>query len=176
VTRTVEIQIQVPETASDESLRLAEEKAKETFILVLQQQGEFTLRDAASALGLTYEGYLELLAQQGLPATTDETDPAALDTLRQKIRCTRVARAMPVVDPAGTIGHGHRREERHRMSRVKDEVRKILDQLPDDVSFEDIQYHIYVRQKLERGLKDVQEGRVVSQEEMERRMARWLDE
>jgi hypothetical protein len=62
------------------------------------------------------------------------------------------------------------------MSTVKEEVRKMLDQLPDDVSFEDIQYHIYVRQKLERGLQDLQEGRVVSQEEMERRMARWLDE
>jgi predicted transcriptional regulator len=62
------------------------------------------------------------------------------------------------------------------MSTVKEEVRKMLDQLPDDVYFEDIQYHIYVRQKLERGLQDLQEGRVVSQEEMERRMARWLDE
>jgi mannose-6-phosphate isomerase-like protein (cupin superfamily) len=57
------------------------------------------------------------------------------------------------------------------MSRVKEEVRKMLDQLPDDVSFEDVQYHIYVRQKLERGLQDLEEGRVLSQEEMERRMA-----
>jgi hypothetical protein len=62
------------------------------------------------------------------------------------------------------------------MSSVKEEVRKMLDQLPDDVSFEDVQYHIYVRQKLERGLQDLQEGRVLSQEEMERRMSRWLDE
>jgi hypothetical protein len=62
------------------------------------------------------------------------------------------------------------------MSSVKEEVRKMLDQLPDDVSFEDIQYHIYVRQKVQRGLKDVQEGRVLSQEEVERRMARWLGE
>jgi hypothetical protein len=62
------------------------------------------------------------------------------------------------------------------MSTVKDEVRRILDQLPDDVSFEDIQYHIYVRQKLERGLNDLREGRVLSQEEMEQRMSRWLEE
>jgi predicted transcriptional regulator len=62
------------------------------------------------------------------------------------------------------------------MSSVKEEVRKMLDQLPDDVSFEDVQYHIYVRQKLERGLQDLQEGRVLSQEEMERRMSRWLEE
>ncbi len=59
------------------------------------------------------------------------------------------------------------------MSTVKDEIRKLLDDLPDDVSFEDVQYHIYVRQKLAQGLKDLEEGRVVSQEEAERRLARW---
>jgi hypothetical protein len=62
------------------------------------------------------------------------------------------------------------------MSLVKDEIRKMLDQLPDDVTFEDVQYHIYVRQKLERGMKDMKEGRLIDQEEMERRMSRWLDE
>jgi cell division protein FtsX len=56
------------------------------------------------------------------------------------------------------------------MSTPKEEVRKMLDRLPDDSSFEDIQYHIYVREKIERGLKDVAEGRVLSQEDVERRM------
>jgi hypothetical protein len=51
----------------------------------------------------------------------------------------------------------------------------MLDHLPDDASFEDIQYHIYVREKVERGRQDVREGHVVSQEEAERRMARWLE-
>jgi predicted transcriptional regulator len=60
------------------------------------------------------------------------------------------------------------------MRTAKEEVRKMLEQLPDDVSFEDIQYHIYVREKIERGLKDVQEGRVLSQEEVEERMSKWL--
>jgi predicted transcriptional regulator len=60
------------------------------------------------------------------------------------------------------------------MNSVKDEVREILEKLPDDASLEDVQYHIYVRQKVERGLKDVEEGRVLSQEEAERRMSRWL--
>lgn len=60
------------------------------------------------------------------------------------------------------------------MSTAKKEVKKFLEQLPDEVSYEDIQYHIYVRQKIERGLKDVEEGRVLSQEEVERRMAKWL--
>lgn len=60
------------------------------------------------------------------------------------------------------------------MNTAKEEVRKMLDHLPDDASFEDIQYHIYVREKIERGLKDIQEGRVLSQEEVEERMSKWL--
>jgi predicted transcriptional regulator len=60
------------------------------------------------------------------------------------------------------------------MSTPKDRVRKILDSVPDDASFEDIQYHIYVCQKIRKGLKDIDEGRVMTQREVERRMARWL--
>ena len=62
------------------------------------------------------------------------------------------------------------------MATAKDQVRKLLDQIPDDSSFEDIQYHIYVREKVERGLKDAEEGRVLSQEEVERRMLKWTGE
>ena len=60
------------------------------------------------------------------------------------------------------------------MKTAKEEVKKILDTLPDDSSFEDIPYHIYVRSKIEQGLKDIEEGRVLSQEEVEQRMAKWL--
>jgi predicted transcriptional regulator len=60
------------------------------------------------------------------------------------------------------------------MSTAKEAVRKMLDQIPDDSSFEDIQYHIYVREKVERGLEDIKEGRVLCQEEVERRMSKWL--
>jgi predicted transcriptional regulator len=60
------------------------------------------------------------------------------------------------------------------MNTAKQAVRKMLDQLPDDASYEDIQYHIYVREKIEDGLKDIEEGRVLSQEEVERRMSKWL--
>ena len=60
------------------------------------------------------------------------------------------------------------------MSTAKEEVRKMLEQLPDDASFEDIQYHIYVREKIERGLKDIQEGRMLNQEDAEERMSKWL--
>lgn len=51
---------------------------------------------------------------------------------------------------------------------VKDAMRRMLDRLPDDLTWEDLQYHIYVRQKIEAGLKDLDEGRTVSHEEVMR--------
>ena len=47
---------------------------------------------------------------------------------------------------------------------------ELLQQLPDDSSLEEIQYHLYVRQKVQRGLHDVEQGNVYSQEEVEKRM------
>jgi predicted transcriptional regulator len=60
------------------------------------------------------------------------------------------------------------------MFNAKAAVEKLLQKLPENASFDDIQYHIYVRQKLERGLADVDEGRVVKDAEVERRLSRWL--
>lgn len=53
---------------------------------------------------------------------------------------------------------------------VKAEMRKMLDALPDDLTWEDLQYHVYVRQKVERALTEVQAGKVISQKEVEKRM------
>lgn len=61
------------------------------------------------------------------------------------------------------------------MSTAKEEVRQILEVIPDDATLEDIQYHIYVRQQINGGLKDVEEGRVLTEEEAERRMEKWLE-
>ena len=58
---------------------------------------------------------------------------------------------------------------------AKDDVRALLDKLPDDASLDDIQYHRYVRQKIERGLEAIRKGNVIPQEEIEKRMARWLE-
>jgi len=61
------------------------------------------------------------------------------------------------------------------MQTAKEEVKAILSQLPDDCSLEDIQYHLYVLQKVEKGLKDSKEGRVYTQEQAEKRMKKWLE-
>jgi predicted transcriptional regulator len=60
------------------------------------------------------------------------------------------------------------------MDTPKDAVLELVKGLPDDASIEDIQYHLYVLQKIRSGLKDVEEGRIISQEEMEKRFEKWL--
>ena len=60
------------------------------------------------------------------------------------------------------------------MQTIKDEVRQIIDKLPDDCTLEDIQYHLYVLQKIENGLKDIEEGKVLSHEEVEKKMQKWI--
>jgi predicted transcriptional regulator len=60
------------------------------------------------------------------------------------------------------------------METAKEQVQQILETLPVDASLEDIQYHIYVRQKIDQGLSDVDNGRVLSHEEVQRRLAKWL--
>jgi predicted transcriptional regulator len=62
------------------------------------------------------------------------------------------------------------------MGKAKEQIRELLDKLPDDVSYEDVQYHIYVQQAVQRGIEAADRGEVISQEEVERRMAKWLGE
>ena len=61
------------------------------------------------------------------------------------------------------------------MKTAKEEVRDLLEHLPEDASLEDIQYHIYVRQKVQKGLDAAREGNVISQNQVEKRMSRWLE-
>ena len=60
------------------------------------------------------------------------------------------------------------------METPKQQVQELLENLPEDASLEDIQYHLYVRQKIEQGLADVAAGRIISHEEVQRRLAKWL--
>ncbi|MEK7244153.1 MAG: hypothetical protein AAB112_08340 [Thermodesulfobacteriota bacterium] len=61
------------------------------------------------------------------------------------------------------------------MQHVKEEMRHILEQLPDNATWDDVQYHIYVRQKIDRGLDDVAQGRLLTEEDFDLRMRRWLE-
>ena len=50
------------------------------------------------------------------------------------------------------------------MQTAKKEINKLLRSLPEDCSMEDIQYHIHVLQKIERGVQQADDGKVISAE------------
>lgn len=58
----------------------------------------------------------------------------------------------------------------------KEEVRMLLDRLPEEASFEDIQYHIYVQEAIRRGREAAGRGDLIEHDEIERRMSKWLGE
>ena len=62
------------------------------------------------------------------------------------------------------------------MKSAKDEVREVLDMLPDDCTIEDIQYTLYVRESIRAGEADIDAGRIHTQEEIESIVAEWLTE
>lgn len=62
------------------------------------------------------------------------------------------------------------------MVRAKDEVAALLKKLPDDCSVEDIQYHLYVLEKVRHGLERASTEGAVSQADAEVRLSRWLTE
>jgi len=59
------------------------------------------------------------------------------------------------------------------MSTAKEDVRGLLDKLPDDCSLEDVQYHLYVVEKIHRGIERAETEGVVSQDDAERMLNKW---
>ena len=62
------------------------------------------------------------------------------------------------------------------MSTAKEEVQALLSKLPDDCSLEDIQYHLYVIEKVRNGLERANSHGSVPQEEVEQRFGKLLTE
>jgi hypothetical protein len=60
------------------------------------------------------------------------------------------------------------------MVKAKAEVQRILDRLPEDASYEDIEYQLYLRRLMDEAESDSREGRVISREEVDRQMDQWL--
>jgi hypothetical protein len=55
---------------------------------------------------------------------------------------------------------------------LKQEAHRLVDQLPENASWDDLMYGVYVRQAVEAGLADADAGRVVSQEDAQQRLRR----
>ena len=60
------------------------------------------------------------------------------------------------------------------METAKHEVMELIKRLPDNSTFEEIQYHLYVRQKVQQGLNDLEKGNISTQDEVEKRMEKWI--
>lgn len=55
------------------------------------------------------------------------------------------------------------------MQTVKEAAKQLVENLPEDVTWDDLMYQIYVRQNIEAGLADSEAGRVVEVEEIRKR-------
>jgi hypothetical protein len=62
------------------------------------------------------------------------------------------------------------------MSTAKKEVQALLSKLPDNCSIEDIQYHLYVIEKVRKGLDAADTQGTIAQEDVEKQLGKWLSE
>lgn len=61
------------------------------------------------------------------------------------------------------------------MATAKEIAMEIVQSLPDDCTLEEAAYRIYLRQLVEEAREDFRQGRVFTQEEVEREAAKWLE-
>jgi len=60
------------------------------------------------------------------------------------------------------------------MSAIRDEVTSLLNRLPEDASIEDVQYHLYVIEKVRNGLEAARREGTITQEQAEEKLEKWL--
>jgi predicted transcriptional regulator len=65
---------------------------------------------------------------------------------------------------------GERDFEDANMSSVKEAARSIVDNLPEQATWDDLMYELYVKQKIEAGLEAAAEGRTVPHEDVKARL------
>lgn len=58
---------------------------------------------------------------------------------------------------------------------VKAEIIKLIQELPENATLEDILYKIHVKAKIEEGLKEIEEGKGIPHEEAMERISKWLN-
>ena len=52
---------------------------------------------------------------------------------------------------------------------IKSQAHRLIDGLPDDATWDDVMYHVYVRQRIDAGIEDADAGRVMDVDEVRRR-------
>jgi predicted transcriptional regulator len=52
---------------------------------------------------------------------------------------------------------------------IKSRAHRLIDALPDDATWDDVMYHVYVRRCIDAGVEDADAGRVIDVNEVRRR-------
>jgi membrane protease subunit (stomatin/prohibitin family) len=71
-----------------------------------------------------------------------------------------------------TIGYSYGVTQMQTIN-IKQEAHKLVDQLPDGATWEDVMYEAYVRQAVQEGIEAADRDEFASDEEVRRRFARW---
>lgn len=58
------------------------------------------------------------------------------------------------------------------MSSAKEAARQLIDHLPEQATWDDIMYELYVKQKIEEGLADIEAGRTIPHEQVKAELLR----
>ena len=64
--------------------------------------------------------------------------------------------------------------DQSRSSTPKCRVRDLLSRMPDNCTIDDVQYQIYVMELIDRRLRLAERGEFLTQEQVERRLQKWL--
>ncbi len=56
------------------------------------------------------------------------------------------------------------------MSVLKDEAKKIIEDLPENATWDDLMYQLYVKKRVETGIKEIENGETLSHEEVKKRL------
>lgn len=62
------------------------------------------------------------------------------------------------------------------MSTAKEDVKLLLETLPDECTLEDVQYHLYVVEKIQRGISRADNEGCFSQDAAERKFEKWISQ
>jgi predicted transcriptional regulator len=55
------------------------------------------------------------------------------------------------------------------MGTVREDAKKLLESLPEEASWDDVMYEMYVRKKIDRGIIDANEGKHLCHEDVKKR-------
>ena len=61
------------------------------------------------------------------------------------------------------------------MGTAKQEIETLLKTLPEDCTLEDVQYHLYVMEKIQRGINRAEQEGTLDQQVAERKLRKWIE-